>query len=67
MYGYELAAELQRRSQGIFALGQGTLYPLLYSLESEIRARTYNLPLATYPLALQEAARLLDQGKNDDA
>jgi hypothetical protein len=40
---------------------------LLYSLESEIRARTYNLPLATYPLALQDAARLLDQGKNDDA
>jgi YfdX protein len=40
---------------------------LLYSLESEIRTRTYNLPLATYPLALQEAARLLDQGKNGDA
>jgi hypothetical protein len=40
---------------------------LLYSLESEIRTRTYNLPLATYPLALQEAARLLDQGMNDDA
>ena len=40
---------------------------LLYSLESEIRTRTFNLPLATYPLALQEAARLLDQGKNDDA
>ena len=40
---------------------------LLYSLESEIRARTYDLPLATYPLALQEAARLLDQGKNEDA
>jgi len=40
---------------------------LLYSLESEIRTRTYNLPLATYPLALQDAARLLDQGKNDDA
>ena len=40
---------------------------LLYWLESEIRTRTYNLPLATYPLALQEAARLLDQGKNDDA
>lgn len=40
---------------------------LLYSLESEIRTRTYNLPLATYPLALQEGARLLDQGKNDEA
>lgn len=35
MYGYELAAELDRRSSGIFALGQGTLYPLLYSLEAK--------------------------------
>jgi DNA-binding PadR family transcriptional regulator len=35
MYGYELAAELDRRSNGIFALGQGTLYPLLYSLETK--------------------------------
>ena|ERR1700722_1264258 len=35
MYGYELAAELDRRSGGIFALGQGTLYPLLYSLETK--------------------------------
>jgi PadR family transcriptional regulator, regulatory protein PadR len=35
MYGYELAIELGRRSDGIFALGQGTLYPLLYSLEGQ--------------------------------
>jgi PadR family transcriptional regulator PadR len=35
MYGYELAAELGQRSDGIFALGQGTLYPLLYSLEGK--------------------------------
>jgi PadR family transcriptional regulator, regulatory protein PadR len=35
MYGYELAAELDQRSEGIFALGQGTLYPLLYSLEGK--------------------------------
>lgn len=35
MYGYELASELERRSSGIFALGQGTLYPLLYSLEAK--------------------------------
>jgi PadR family transcriptional regulator PadR len=33
MYGYEIAAALSKRSDGIFALGQGTLYPLLYSLE----------------------------------
>jgi DNA-binding PadR family transcriptional regulator len=35
MYGYELAAALGQRSEGVFSLGQGTLYPLLYSLESK--------------------------------
>jgi YfdX protein len=34
---------------------------LLHSLMSEIRVRTCNLPLATYPDALKQAARLLDQ------
>jgi hypothetical protein len=40
---------------------------LLFSLMSEIRVRTYNLPLATYPAALKEAARLLDQKQNSEA
>lgn len=40
---------------------------LLRSLTSEIRSRTYNLPLATYPNALKEAARLLDQKKSQEA
>lgn len=35
MYGYELALQLRDRSKGIFSLGQGTLYPLLYSLEAK--------------------------------
>jgi PadR family transcriptional regulator, regulatory protein PadR len=35
MYGYEIATALSKRSDGIFALGQGTLYPLLYSLEQK--------------------------------
>jgi PadR family transcriptional regulator PadR len=34
MYGYEIAQELSQRSKGLFELGQGTLYPLLYSLEA---------------------------------
>lgn len=34
---------------------------LLDFLRSEIRIRIYHLPLATYPAALQEAVRLLDQ------
>lgn len=33
MYGYEIATALAKRSQNIFELGQGTLYPMLYSLE----------------------------------
>jgi hypothetical protein len=40
---------------------------ILYSLMSEIHVRTYNLPLATYPAALRQAARLLDQGKTQEA
>lgn len=40
---------------------------LLDQLMSEIRVRTYHLPLATYPAALQDAARLLDQKKTGDA
>ena len=40
---------------------------LLYGLTSELRVRTYNLPLASYPLALAQAARLLDQQKTQDA
>jgi len=40
---------------------------LLYALTSEIRVRTYNLPLATYPAALQEAAHLLDQKESLEA
>ena len=40
---------------------------LLQRLISEIRVRTYNLPLATYPVALKEAVRLLDQKRSDEA
>lgn len=40
---------------------------VLLALTSEIRARTYNLPLATYPDALKEAARLLDQKNTKEA
>jgi PadR family transcriptional regulator PadR len=35
MYGYELAAEVSKRSDGVLKLGQGTLYPMLYNLEAQ--------------------------------
>jgi PadR family transcriptional regulator, regulatory protein PadR len=34
-HGYELAERLRKRSEGIFELGEGTLYPLLYKLEDK--------------------------------
>ena len=40
---------------------------LLYALTSEIRVRTYNLPLPAYSGALQEAAHLLDEKKTQQA
>jgi hypothetical protein len=62
---------IQTLNHGLAAAVKAQDYPaarlILYSLTSEIRVRIYNLPLATYPAALKDAARLLDQGKNDQA
>jgi PadR family transcriptional regulator PadR len=40
-YGYELVDALARNSNGILAMGQSTLYPMLYNLEAKglIRSR----------------------------
>ena len=35
MYGYEMIEKLSERSQNVFELKVGTLYPLLHSLESK--------------------------------
>ncbi len=35
MYGYELVEALDRRSSGVLAMGQSTLYPMLYNLEAK--------------------------------
>jgi hypothetical protein len=40
---------------------------LLDGLRSEIRVRTFTLPLASYPAALTRAAKLMEQDKTDDA
>lgn len=34
-YGYELMSRLRERSQGMFVLKEGTLYPILYRLEDD--------------------------------
>jgi DNA-binding PadR family transcriptional regulator len=35
MYGYQMAKELAARSQGVFDLQEGTLYPALHRMEKE--------------------------------
>lgn len=35
MYGYELIEALDSKSDGVLAMGQSTLYPMLYNLEAQ--------------------------------
>jgi PadR family transcriptional regulator PadR len=35
MYGYELVEALSARTEGVLAMGQSTLYPMLYNLEAK--------------------------------
>ena len=63
--------EIRRRAAAADWAVAARAYPaaraILDSLTSEIRLRTYNLPLASYPAALKEAARLLDEKKTKEA
>jgi PadR family transcriptional regulator PadR len=34
-YGYELVELLDRRTDGVLAMGQSTLYPMLYNLQAK--------------------------------
>lgn len=40
-YGYEMAEELARRSDNTFELKEGTLYPLLHTLEKNGLVKSY--------------------------
>lgn len=46
MYGYEIIEELERRSERVFRLKEGTLYPILHTLEKEklVTAREAQTP-----------------------
>lgn len=41
MYGYQMIAELERRSNRTFSLKAGTLYPLLHDLQRQGRIQVY--------------------------
>jgi DNA-binding PadR family transcriptional regulator len=41
MYGYEMIKEIENKSEGIFTFKEGTLYPILHSLEAEGMVECY--------------------------
>ena len=41
-YGYEMIAQLTLRSEGVFELKEGTLYPVLHQLEREGSLNSYS-------------------------
>ncbi|HIW32215.1 MAG TPA: helix-turn-helix transcriptional regulator [Candidatus Paenibacillus intestinavium] len=41
MYGYQMIDELERRSENVFTLKAGTLYPLLHNLENQGMVECY--------------------------
>ena len=69
MYGYELVEALSKSSNGVLAMGQSTLYPLLYNLEAKglITARWREedsaRPRKYYTLTGRGRARLASETK----
>ncbi|MDE6883605.1 MAG: PadR family transcriptional regulator [Lachnospiraceae bacterium] len=45
MYGYEMIETLEKKSNNVFSLKAGTLYPLLHSLEEKSYLTSYESPV----------------------
>jgi PadR family transcriptional regulator PadR len=70
MYGYELVAELRRRTHGVFDLAEGTVYPALRRLEVDglLRARWVDVeagPRRRYYTPTQAGERVLSDGRSE--
>lgn len=68
MYGYQIIEELDRRSNKVFQLKEGTLYPILHALEKDhlIKAReaeTVNGRIRRYYAITEKGLRALDEKK----
>lgn len=68
MYGYQMIEELEKRSQNIFTLKAGTLYPLLHTLEQQNMIEAYDTktdsarPRKYYRLT-KDGRKMLDEKK----
>ncbi|OZB92754.1 PadR family transcriptional regulator [Paenibacillus sp. XY044] len=61
MYGYELIKEIEKSSEGVFSMKEGTLYPILHTLESEGWLEAY---WSTHDGRKRKYYRMTDQGRN---
>jgi len=60
MYGYEMVKELETESDGVFHLKEGTLYPILHTLEEGGMVEAYWRKAGTRP---RKYYRLTDRGR----
>ncbi len=68
MYGYQMIEELEKRSQNVFTLKAGTLYPILHTLEQEGRIESYTKEIPSkrprkYYMITKNGRKLLDEKK----
>lgn len=68
MYGYQIIEELSQRSENVFCLKTGTLYPILHGLENDGMVTSYdenadNQRVRKYYQLTNHGRRLLAQKK----
>lgn len=69
MYGYEMIETLRERSQNVFEMKAGTLYPLLHSLEEKGLLTVYEQEVygkvRKYYSITREGRKLLEQKREE--
>ena len=70
MYGYQMIEELSRRSNDLFQMKEGTLYPILHALEKDKYLSSYQQQAPTgrmrkYYKLTRKGKKLLD-GKREE-
>ncbi len=69
MYGYEMIETLEKKSNNVFSLKAGTLYPLLHSLEEKGLLTSYenevNKKVRKYYSITKEGRRYLKSKKEE--
>ena len=70
MYGYQIIRRLEERSNSVFLLKEGTLYPVLHSLEEQQAVESYEKTAETgrmrkYYHLTKKVKKLLDEKKKE--